>query len=758
MISANDRNLRIHLTNEFYNLDLKQKIEKCELHEKEKELWNIIEKNRINYLTDYFRKLTKVTDVMDDPEKSFQYIYSFVKDTPSLPYLKSILQCFAITLQSQEYRLTYFSIFEKLISELILNQSNNLSEDCKLIQSDIDNLLEQFNYKVKYEQTKEINQVLNQKIKIIQDEQIDLYVKYKEKDISDVKKKEDLIPIKPENPVSEVKEDIKTQNISLDKNNVTKVSEKVLGEAETVQNKTQDLPKIQKNEISPPLASVKPKLPGAPKPPPSLKPTPKAPPIKSPPGVPNISPPSKPGVISSAKKTPLVGAGRRLGGANHLGQKKEHKPEFPVKKMPWSKLPNRKITKDSFWAKTEEEKFYNECLFESVVESFKQPLSESKNQPNLEKLENRPMFNVIDSKLGQNLGILLNSNKLKPKDAAQAIRNADKNTRVEFLENLYKQLPDDEVLAKFSEYDMPENEWISSEFFCKLLSEIPDVKFKLQDLIFIRKFPEMYGSLKPSLQVIKCAIDEILNSTNFKKILELVLLIGNILNSGSALGKAYGFDFNILPKVLIISNLFKNEIKLKNITSKTGKETMIYFIVSILQDEHKNILLFVYELENIPPASKISFESSKTDLSIISISYERLKANLKKTQEDRKSDIFYIESKEFLNKSEKKIKKLNVLSEVIQEKFLELCKTFSIDKNKENTQNIMRNIADFLNDFQIAQNEFESNKKKIERQKKMSSIKNANEKPTLLDSSAIYGTQQENLMNDLIKSLNSRVK
>lgn len=48
------------------------------------------------------------------------------------------------------------------------------------------------------------------------------------------------------------------------------------------------------------------------------------------------------------------------------------------------------------------------------------------------------------------------------------------------------------------------------------------------------------------------ACEEIRSSKKFSKILELVLLLGNYMNSGTRNAQAFGFEISFLTKVLII--------------------------------------------------------------------------------------------------------------------------------------------------------------------------------------------------------------
>ena len=52
------------------------------------------------------------------------------------------------------------------------------------------------------------------------------------------------------------------------------------------------------------------------------------------------------------------------------------------------------------------------------------------------------------------------------------------------------------------------------------------------------------------------ACEEVKKSKKFAKILELILLIGNIMNAGTKNAQSVGFDISYLPKVRFDENIF----------------------------------------------------------------------------------------------------------------------------------------------------------------------------------------------------------
>jgi diaphanous 2 len=68
--------------------------------------------------------------------------------------------------------------------------------------------------------------------------------------------------------------------------------------------------------------------------------------------------------------------------------------------------------------------------------------------------------------------------------------------------------------------------------------------------VYKHKFPELQEEIKHDLAAGIQACDDVKNSEKFQKLLEILLLVGNIMNSGSTnLEKCHAFDMKFLPKV-----------------------------------------------------------------------------------------------------------------------------------------------------------------------------------------------------------------
>lgn len=98
------------------------------------------------------------------------------------------------------------------------------------------------------------------------------------------------------------------------------------------------------------------------------------------------------------------------------------------------------------------------------------------------------------------------------------------------------------------------------------LSKIKGLRKRINGLIFKQKFPEQQEEIKVSLVAGTQACLDVRNSEKFQKLLEVLLLVGNFMNSGSSnLEGSIGFDIKFLPKV---KQLEKNHLVAHLVTYK----------------------------------------------------------------------------------------------------------------------------------------------------------------------------------------------
>jgi dishevelled associated activator of morphogenesis len=96
---------------------------------------------------------------------------------------------------------------------------------------------------------------------------------------------------------------------------------------------------------------------------------------------------------------------------------------------------------------------------------------------------------------------------------------------------------------------------------------------------------------------------EVSRSRRLRKLLELVLALGNYMNRG-ARGNAFGFRLQSLNK---LADTKANSAKLKG-------TTLLHYLVQIIEAKHKDILRLEEDMPHVKEASKVSLGEMDKDI------------------------------------------------------------------------------------------------------------------------------------------------
>lgn len=133
------------------------------------------------------------------------------------------------------------------------------------------------------------------------------------------------------------------------------------------------------------------------------------------------------------------------------------------------------------------------------------------------------------------------------------------------------------------------------------LGKVPRLKARLQALQFRHVFVQQEGAVRKQLSTIHAATEEIVQSPRFRRLLEIVLTLGNTLNAKGV--PARGFRLSSLPKLM-------------DTRSFDNKTTLLHFLVAHLESnpELSTLLEVRRELANLQPASRLLFTTIEEDI------------------------------------------------------------------------------------------------------------------------------------------------
>ncbi|MCJ8728410.1 hypothetical protein PDJAM_G00004190 [Pangasius djambal] len=174
---------------------------------------------------------------------------------------------------------------------------------------------------------------------------------------------------------------------------------------------------------------------------------------------------------------------------------------------------------------------------------------------------------------------------------------------LDFLEQLERFIPSDYELKLIKNYERDGRsvlELSEEDRFMAQFGKISRLCQRISTLTFMGNFNENVQLLQPQLNAIIAASMSIKSSGKLKKILEIILAFGNYMNSGKR-GAVYGFRLQSLDQLL-------------DTKSTDRRQTLLHFLVSIIQEKFPHLHNFHTELHFMDKAAMVSLDSILLDV------------------------------------------------------------------------------------------------------------------------------------------------
>ncbi|XP_042274121.1 protein diaphanous homolog 1-like isoform X2 [Thunnus maccoyii] len=472
----------------------------------------------------------------------------------------------------------------------------------------------------------------------------------------------------------------------------------------------------------PPPPPPLPGMPGPPPPPPLPGMGPPPPP--PPPGFPGMPPPPPGPGMPPPPPFGMGGWGAPAPPPLPFGlqPKKEYKPEVQLKRANWSKIGPEDLSENSFWTKAKEDKYENNELFAKLTLTFSSQTKTSKAKKEQEGGDEKKQtqkkkvkeLKILDAKCSQNLSIFLGSFRIPYEDIKNAILEVNEKILTEsMVQNLVKQLPAPEQLSVLGEMKDEYDDLAESEQFGVVMSSVKRLMPRLEAILFKLQFEEQLNNIKPDVVSVTAACEELRNSQTFSKLLEIILLVGNFMNSGSRNGKAFGFSISYL-------------CKLRDTKSADLKQTLLHFLADLCQEEYPDVMNFPEELIHVEKASRVSAETLQKNIELMGRQIKGLEKDLETfppAQSDK--DQFVEKMSSFVGTAHEQYEKLDLMHKNMEKQYTDLGEYFVFDPKKLSVEEVFGDLNTFKNMFQQAVKE---NQKRKEAEEKIKRAKLAREK------------------------------
>ncbi|XP_060935124.1 protein diaphanous homolog 1 [Limanda limanda] len=321
---------------------------------------------------------------------------------------------------------------------------------------------------------------------------------------------------------------------------------------------------------------------------------------------------------------------------------------------------------------------------------------------------------IIDGKTSQNLSIFLGSFRLPYEQIKDAVLEVNEKILTESLvQNLVKQLPTSEQLSTLGEMKDEYEDLAEAEQFGVVMSSVKKLMPRLEAILFKLQFEEQLNNIKPDVVSVTAACEELRQSKNFSTLLEIILLLGNYMNSGSRNGKAFGFSISYL-------------CKLRDTKSADLKQTLLHFLANVCQEQYPEIMSFTDELIHVEKASRVSAETIQRSIEQMGRQIKNLEKALETfppPQNDH--DHFAEKMSSFVVSAHEQYEKLDLMHKNMEKQYSDLGDYFVFDPRKMSAEEFFGELNNFKNMFQQAVKE---NQKRREAEEKIRKAKLAREK------------------------------
>ncbi|KAM9707798.1 disheveled-associated activator of morphogenesis 1-like [Menidia menidia] len=297
------------------------------------------------------------------------------------------------------------------------------------------------------------------------------------------------------------------------------------------------------------------------------------------------------------------------------------RPSNPLKSFNWSKLPENKIG-GTIWKEIDDLNVFKVLdldEFQQTFSAYQRPTKEAEeDQVSVRRVKE---LSVIDGRRAQNCNILLSRLKLTNEEICHAILTMDEQEDLpkDMLEQLLKFVPEKSDLELLEEHKNELDRMAKADRFLYEMSRIEHYQQRLQSLHFKKKFAERLADIKPKVEALRRASQEVVRSGTLRQLLEVVLAFGNYMNKGQR-GNAYGFRVSSINKMADTKSSIDRNV------------TLLHYMVSVLERKFPAVPLFGEELQSVPEASKVNLTELEKDMGSLRSGLRSMEAELKHQQ------------------------------------------------------------------------------------------------------------------------------
>ncbi|XP_071075754.1 disheveled-associated activator of morphogenesis 2 isoform X2 [Desmodus rotundus] len=387
-------------------------------------------------------------------------------------------------------------------------------------------------------------------------------------------------------------------------------------------------------------------------------------------------------------------------------------PSHPLKSFNWVKL-NEERVPGTVWNEIDDMQVFRILDLEDFEKMFSAYQRHQKELGSTEDiyLASRKVkeLSVIDGRRAQNCIILLSKLKLSNEEIRQAILKMDEQEDLakDMLEQLLKFIPEKSDIDLLEEHKHEIERMARADRFLYEMSRIDHYQQRLQALFFKKKFQERLAEAKPKVEAILLASQELIRSKRLKRMLEVVLAIGNFMNKGQR-GGAYGFRVASLNKIADTKSSIDRNISL------------LHYLIMILEKHFPDILNMPSELQYLPEAAKVNLAELEKEVGNLRKGLRAVEVELEyqKHQLREPNDKFVPVMSDFITVSSFSFSELEDQLNEARHKFSKALMHFGEQDSKMQPDEFFGIFDTFLQAFSEARQDLEAMRKRKEEEER----------------------------------------
>lgn len=360
-----------------------------------------------------------------------------------------------------------------------------------------------------------------------------------------------------------------------------------------------------------------------------------------------------------------------------------------LKTFHWSKIENKDLANTIFHELHDEQKGAGAAPAlntERLEASFAAKESKRIRKTSVEQQqEGVPKMELVSNQRRNNIKITFAAMKnCSGRDMRRALLKMDlqflDEERVQFMSDI---IPTEEEYELVSQYKGESSSLGEVERLFLTLGSVTRLKPRLNHILFRHLFAGMVEDIEADLSLYEAATTAIRGSQNLKRVLMLVLCVGNYLNSNTRKGAAFGFDLSTLGKL----SSFKNT---------EGKGTLMDFLVEEITAKWPELRDFATELRPVILACEVDSDFLKSSVGRLNMEVKNIKEALDLEYPD--GDRFIASMTSFLKQAEERQLLIKYRHEQVCKDMVSLCEYLGEDK-KTKPEIMLQTFKCFVSGF-----------------------------------------------------------